>query len=162
MTPKSLLRHKSCVSRLADFGPGTAFHRVMYENEMPAPDDEIKRVVLCSGKVFYDLEAERDARELKDVTMLRLEQLAPFPEKALEAELGRFARADVVWCQEEPQNMGAWTFVAPKIEAMLLKLDGACKRPRYVGRVEAASPATGQNRVHLAEQAALVGDALTI
>ena len=134
----------------------------MYENEMPAPDDEIRRVVLCSGKVFYDLEAERDARELKDVTMLRLEQLAPFPEKALEAELGRFARADVVWCQEEPQNMGAWTFVAPKIEAMLLKLDGACKRPRYVGRVEAASPATGQNRVHLAEQAALVGDALTI
>ena len=162
MTPKSLLRHKRCVSNLVDFGPGTAFHRVMYENEMPAPDDKIKRVVLCSGKVFYDLEAARDERELKDVTMLRLEQLAPFPEKALEAELARFPRADVVWCQEEPQNMGAWTFVAPKIEAMLLKLDGACMRPRYAGRAEAASPATGQQRVHLAEQAALVNDALTI
>ncbi len=162
MTPKSLLRHKRCVSRLADFGPGTAFHRVMYENEMPAPDDEIKRVVLCTGKVFYDLEAERDAREQSDITMLRLEQIAPFPEKALEAELARFPQADIVWCQEEPQNMGAWTFVAPKIEALLLKLDGACKRPRYAGRTEAASPATGQNKVHLAEQAALVNDALTI
>jgi 2-oxoglutarate dehydrogenase E1 component len=162
MTPKSLLRHKRCVSRLADFGPGTAFHRVMYENEMPAPDDKIKRVVLCTGKVFYDLEAERDAREQSDITMLRLEQIAPFPEKALEAELARFPQADIIWCQEEPQNMGAWTFVAPKIEALLLKLDGACQRPRYAGRTESASPATGQNKVHLAEQAALVNDALTI
>ncbi|MFQ5959074.1 MAG: 2-oxoglutarate dehydrogenase E1 component, partial [Alphaproteobacteria bacterium] len=162
MTPKSLLRHKRCVSRLADMGPGTAFHRVMYEDEQPAPDEKIRRVVLCTGKVFYDLEAERDKRGIEDVTMLRLEQIAPFPDKALDEQLQRFPQADVVWCQEEPQNMGAWTYVAPRIEALLAALDGACKRPRYVGRPEAASPATGILKLHQREQAALVDAALTI
>ncbi len=161
-TPKSLLRHKRCVSRLADMGPGTAFHRVLYENEMPGPDDGIRRVVLCSGKVFYDLEAERDKRGIKDITMLRLEQLAPFPDKLLDEQLWRFPAADVVWCQEEPSNMGPWTFVAPRIETVLSGIDGGAARPRYVGRPEAASPATGVHKTHVAEQAALVDEALTL
>ena len=162
MTPKSLLRHKRCVSHLADMGPGTAFHRVLYENEMPGPDGKMRRIVLCTGKVFYDLEAERDKRGLKDVTMLRLEQIAPFPEKALGEQLQRFPRADVVWCQEEPQNMGAWTYVAPRIEELLVALDGTARRQRYVGRPEAASPATGIHKVHVREQAELVDAALNI
>ncbi len=162
MTPKSLLRHKRCVSRLEDMGPGTAFHRVLYEDEMPGPDDAIQRVVLCSGKVFYDLEAERDKRGIGDITMLRLEQLAPFPDRLLDEQLRRFPGADLVWCQEEPRNMGAWTFVAPRIEAVLAGIEGAKKRPRYVGRPETASPATGVHKVHVAEQAALVDEALTL
>ncbi len=162
MTPKSLLRHKRCVSRLKDMGPGTAFHRVLYEDEPSAPDDEIRRIVLCAGKVFYDLEAERDKRGATDVAMLRLEQLAPFPAKALAEQFQRYSRAEVVWCQEEPQNMGAWTFVAPRIEAVHAELGGAVKRPRYVGRPEAASPATGVLKTHVAEQAALVDEALTL
>ncbi len=161
LTPKSLLRHKRCVSRLEDMGPGTAFHRVLYENEQPVPDDQIRRVVLCAGKVFYDLEAERDKRAAKDVTMMRLEQLAPFPEKALGEELQRFAHADILWCQEEPRNMGAWTYVAPRIYEVLAKLGGKSKRARYVGRPEAASPASGTHKVHLSEQAALVDEALS-
>ncbi len=160
MTPKSLLRHKRCVSRLADMGPGTSFHRVLYEDAMPAPDKDIRRVLLCSGKVFYDLEAERDKRGIKDITMLRLEQLAPFPDDALKEQLARFPQAEIVWCQEEPQNMGAWTYVAPRIEALLLELDGKSKRPRYVGRPEAASPAAGFLKLHLREQAALIDAAL--
>ncbi|MFP6740822.1 MAG: 2-oxoglutarate dehydrogenase E1 component [Alphaproteobacteria bacterium] len=162
MTPKSLLRHKRCVSKLTDMGPDTAFHRVMYENDMPGPDDKMKRVVLCSGKVFYDLEAERDKRGLTDVTMLRLEQIAPFPKTPLREELKRFPNADVVWCQEEPQNMGAWTYVAPRIESLMKRLEGPSKRPLYAGRPGAASPATGTNKVHVAEQAALVDKALTL
>ncbi|MCH7931708.1 MAG: 2-oxoglutarate dehydrogenase E1 component [Proteobacteria bacterium] len=162
MTPKSLLRHKRCVSRFADMGPGTAFHRVLYEDEMPAPDEKIRRVVVCSGKLFYDLEAERDERGAKEVTMLRLEQLAPWPKTPLREQLGRFPQADVIWCQEEPENIGAWTYVAPRIESILKRLDGACKRPRYVGRPGAASPATGLLKVHQREQAELVDKALTL
>ncbi|MFQ5984108.1 MAG: 2-oxoglutarate dehydrogenase E1 component [Alphaproteobacteria bacterium] len=160
MTPKSLLRHKRCVSRLTDMGPGTAFHRVLYEDVAPGPDDKIRRVVLCSGKVFYDLEQERDASGIRDVTMLRLEQMAPFPEKPLEEQLHRFPKAEVVWCQEEPQNMGAWTYVAPRIEAVLDRIDGTSRRPRYVGRPEAAATAVGSLKVHQREQAALVDEAL--
>ncbi|MFP6729351.1 MAG: 2-oxoglutarate dehydrogenase E1 component [Alphaproteobacteria bacterium] len=161
-TPKSLLRHKRCVSKLADMGAKTAFHRVLHENVMPGPDDSIRRVVLCSGKVFYDLDAERDARGIKDITILRFEQIAPFPKTPLREELSRFPNADVIWCQEEPQNMGPWSYVEPRIEALIKRMDGASKRPRYVGRTEAASLAAGAIKVHLAEQADLVDRALTL
>jgi len=160
MAPKSLLRHKRCVSKLADMGPGTAFHRVLYENNLPGPAKGIRRVVLCSGKVFYDLEETRDAAGRKDVTMLRLEQIAPFPDEALGEELAKYPRADVVWCQEEPANMGAWTYVAPRIEQVLARLGRKGDRPRYAGRPEAASVATGLLRVHTQEQKALVDAAL--
>jgi 2-oxoglutarate dehydrogenase E1 component len=161
-TPKSLLRHKRCVSKLADMGPKTAFHRVLYENVIPGSEKKIRRVVLCSGKVFYDVEAERDARGIKDITILRLEQLAPFPKTPLREQLSRFPNADVIWCQEEPQNMGPWSYVGPRIEALIKRMDGVSKRPRYVGRAEAASPAAGSNKVHHAEQADLVDRALTL
>ena len=162
MTPKSLLRHKRAVSKLSDMGGGTSFHRVLWDDDRTLDDDAIKRVVMCSGKVYFDLFEERARRGQKDVYLMRLEQLYPFPEKALTNELGRFAAAEMVWCQEEPQNMGAWTFAAPRIEAVLEKIDAKNKRPRYAGRAEAASPATGSFSRHIKEQNKLVDEALTV
>ncbi|MEX0809493.1 MAG: 2-oxoglutarate dehydrogenase E1 component [Dongiaceae bacterium] len=161
MTPKSLLRHKLCVSRLGDMGPGTSFHRVMYDDVKLCADENVRRVVLCSGKVYYDLFEERAKREIKDVAFLRLEQLYPFPHKALKAELARFPQADIVWCQEEPKNMGAAFFVLPEIESVLTELGHAAGRARYVGRPAAASPATGLLKRHLREQALLADQALS-
>ncbi len=162
MTPKSLLRHKRCVSSSDEFLTGTSFHRVMYDNEVLCDDSEVKRVVLCSGKVYYDLFEERAERGIKNVFFLRLEQLYPFPRKALTQELERFPKAEIVWCQEEPKNMGAWTFVEPRIEEVLLDIGAECRRPIYVGREESAAPATGLLRRHLAEQKDLVNRALTV
>ncbi|MEX2201275.1 MAG: 2-oxoglutarate dehydrogenase E1 component [Dongiaceae bacterium] len=161
MTPKSLLRHKLCVSRLQDMGPGTSFHRVMYDDVKLCADAEVRRVVLCSGKVYYDLYEERAKRGIKDVFFLRLEQLYPFPHKALKAELARFPQAEIVWCQEEPRNMGAAFFVLPEIETVLGELGHAAGKPRYVGRPAAASPATGLLKRHLREQALLADQALS-
>ncbi|EKE78337.1 2-oxoglutarate dehydrogenase E1 component [Oceanibaculum indicum] len=161
MTPKSLLRHKLAVSTLADMAEGTTFHRVLYDNEVLCDDKDVKRVVLCSGKVYYDLYEERAKRGIKDVFFLRLEQLYPFPHKALAAELKRFPKAEVVWCQEEPENMGSWTFVDRKIEAVLTEIGAKHKRPVYVGRPAAAATATGLLKRHNMEQAKLVEEALT-
>jgi 2-oxoglutarate dehydrogenase E1 component len=160
MTPKSLLRHKDCISRLEDMGPGTSFHRVLAESEALAADDRVRRVVLCSGKVYYDLLAERRNRKIDDVAIVRVEQLYPFPFTALAKELRRYRQADVVWCQEEPENMGAWHFADRRIERVLGDLEMKSKRPIYVGRREAASPATGSLKTHLKEQAELVDRAL--
>ena len=161
-TPKSLLRHKLAVSPLADMATGSAFRLVIPEIDEIAPPHDVRRVVLCSGKVFYDLLAKRREEGLKDVAILRLEQLYPFPVKTLTRWLAPYANAQVVWCQEEPENMGAWWFLDRRIEAILAQLDGKAKRPVYAGRLAAASPATGLARTHLAEQAALVADALGI
>ena len=162
MTPKSLLRHKLAVSPLADFTTGSRFQYVIPEVDAIAPPDEVKRVVLCTGKVYYDLLETRRARGIKDVAIVRIEQLYPFPVVSLPKALAPYSRAEVVWCQEEPLNNGAWHHVDRRIEDVLAPLNIAAKRPRYVGRVPAASPATGQARVHAAEQAALVNDALTV
>jgi len=162
MTPKSLLRHKLAVSSLAEMGPGTTFHRVLYDNEKLCEDGAVRRVVLCSGKVYYDLFEERAKRGQTDVFFLRLEQLYPFPAKVLAHELARFPQAEIVWCQEEPKNMGAWFFVAPEIEAVMEKLGHAQRRLIYAGRPAAAAPATGLLRRHNREQAALVDAALTL
>jgi 2-oxoglutarate dehydrogenase E1 component len=156
------LRHRLCVSRLADFGPGTSFHRVMYDDVRPAEDKDVKRVVLCSGKVYYDLLEERARRDQKDVCFLRLEQLYPFPRKALTQELARLAHAEIVWCQEEPRNMGAWTFVAPEIEEVMAEVGARQARLIYAGRPVAAAPATGLLRRHNREQVQLVDAALTV
>ncbi len=161
MTPKSLLRHKLCISALDEFGPGTTFHRVLYDNEKLCEDDEVERVVLCSGKVYYDLYEERAQQGIRDVFFLRLEQLYPFPRQALIEELGRFPHAEIIWCQEEPHNMGAWTFVDRRLEEVQQDIGARQARPRYVGRAEAASPATGSLARHRKEQAALVEEALT-
>ena len=125
-------------------------------------DDKIKRVVMCSGKVYFDLLEERDARGIDDVYLLRLEQFYPFPALSLTKELERFKQAEVIWCQEEPKNQGAWSFVEPNIEWVLGRLKAKHSRPRYVGRNSTASPATGLASQHKAQQAALLNDALTI
>ncbi len=162
MTPKSLLRHKLCVSSFDDMGPGSSFRRVLPEIDTLADGKDVKRVVLCSGKVYYDLLAERREREIDNIALVRMEQLYPFPSLSLGAELKKYPDADVVWCQEEPQNMGAWTFVDRRIETLLGDLGGAAKRPVYVGREEAASPATGSSRAHAAQQHKLVDEALIL
>jgi 2-oxoglutarate dehydrogenase E1 component len=160
MTPKSLLRHKLAVSSLSDFGPGTNFHRVIGETGTIRPDDQVRRVVLCSGKVYYDLVKARTEKGDDTVALVRLEQLYPFPRRSLGEVLGRYRNAEVVWCQEEPENMGAWGFVDRRIEQVLAGLDVAARRPRFVGRAEAASPATGLFRRHAQEQTQLVSEAL--
>ena len=160
MTPKSLLRHKMAVSTLSEFEPGSSFHRVLPEIEALVPGDRVRRVVLCSGKVYYDLLADRQARKIDDVAILRLEQLYPFPDEPLEDQLVKYPNAEIVWCQEEPANMGAWFFVDRRIEAVLKSLGHETQRPHYVGRNEMAATATGLLRRHNQEQAALIEQAL--
>ncbi|MBS0959947.1 MULTISPECIES: 2-oxoglutarate dehydrogenase E1 component [Acetobacter] len=160
MEPKSLLRHKLAVSELADFGPGTRFEAVLGEVDKLAADKDIERVVLCSGKVYYDLLAERRDKELDNVAIVRLEQLYPFPETALAKELKRYPNAEVIWCQEETENGGAWLFADRRIESALTLVKHKAGRPVYVGRAAAASPATGLARIHAVEQTDLVERAL--
>ncbi len=162
MTPKSLLRHKLAVSPLSDMATGSGFKYVIPEIDKIAAPAQVKRVVVCSGKVYYDLLSERRERGIKNVAIVRLEQFYPFPARKLQEALAPYAKAEVVWCQEEPENNGGWSFVDRKIEAVLTAAGGAAKRPRYVGRAAAASPATGLARVHAAEQAALVNEALSV
>ena len=159
-TPKSLLRAKDVMSRLEDMGSDTSFHRVISEGDGIAADDRVRRVVLCSGKVYFDLLKARAATGDTRVALVRVEQLYPFPFNALGKILHRFRNAEIVWCQEEPQNMGAWNFVDRRIEQVLTRLDIAAKRPRFAGRAEAASPATGLFKRHVEEQTHLVRDAL--
>jgi 2-oxoglutarate dehydrogenase E1 component len=168
LTPKSLLRHKRVHSSLADLGPGTSFHRVLWDEAQSRPgerirlkpDAEIRRVVLCTGKVYYDLYEAREAADINDLYLMRVEQLYPFPARALLAELVRFKNAEIVWCQEEPRNMGAWTFIEHNIEWVLEQSGARQRRPQYAGRAAAASTATGQLSRHDQEQAALVRAAL--
>ena len=168
MTPKSLLRHKRVVSRLDEMGPDTTFHRVLWDDaQLPGyskirlrADAAIKRVVLCSGKVYFDLFEKREEAGRDDVYIIRLEQMYPFPARALIQELTRFPNAELIWCQEEPKNMGAWTFAHPNIEWVLGHTPSTAKTVRYVGRPASASTATGQLSQHIKEQTALVTDAL--
>lgn len=124
MSSKSLLRHRRCVSTLDEMSGGSRFHRVIGEVDSGIAPEGTRRVVFCSGKVYYDLLAAREERGIDDVALLRLEQIAPFPSRSLMVEIAKFREAEVVWCQEEPENMGAWTFVAPRIEAILTELGG--------------------------------------
>ena len=168
MTPKSLLRHKRAVSTLADMDEGTSFHRLLLDHaELPggepiklAPDGKIRRVILCSGKVYYDLYEEREKRGLSDIYLLRIEQLYPWPHKALIQELARFKGAEFVWCQEEPYNMGAWSFAQPNIERTLEFVGAAYRRPRYAGRPASAATATGLMSKHLKELKTFIDEAL--
>jgi 2-oxoglutarate dehydrogenase E1 component len=159
-TPKSLLRHKLAVSPLADMAEGSSFQFVIPEVDEIAPPEQVRRVVICSGKVYYDLLQERRSKDVKDVAIIRLEQLYPFPEITLGRILKPYTNADVVWCQEEPENMGAWNFVDRRIERVLHRLEMKSYRPVYIGREAAASPATGLARTHMAQQARLVTTAL--
>ncbi|MGY4599521.1 2-oxoglutarate dehydrogenase E1 component [Bradyrhizobium sp. GM22.5] len=169
MTPKSLLRHKRAVSRLEELAKGTTFHRILYDDAqmLPSeaiklvPDEKIRRIVLCSGKVYYDLYEEREKRGMDDIYLMRVEQLYPVPLKALVAELSRFKKAEVVWCQEEPRNMGAWHFIEPYLEWVLNQVNGASRRPRYVGRAASAATATGLMSKHQAQLKAFLDEALS-
>ncbi|MCV0394620.1 MAG: 2-oxoglutarate dehydrogenase E1 component [Rhizobiaceae bacterium] len=168
MTPKSLLRHKRAVSTLAEMSGESTFHRLLWDDAQLLPDQAIKltkdskirRVVMCSGKVYYDLYEEREKRGVNDIYLLRVEQLYPFPAKALINELSRFRNAEMVWCQEEPKNMGAWAFIDPYLEWVLAHIDAKHQRVRYAGRPAAASPATGLMSKHLAQLEAFLEDAL--
>jgi len=170
MTPKSLLRHKRVISELADFGPESSFHRILWDGAQVGnseavelvPDNKIKRVVMCSGKVYYDLFEERENRKVNDVYLMRVEQLYPFPARALIQELGRFPKAEMFWCQEEPKNMGAWSFIEANIEWVLDHISAAHRRPRYVGRAASAATATGLMSKHTAELRAFLDEALTV
>ncbi len=167
MTPKSLLRHKRCVSRVDEMGPDSYFQRWIADDAERLKDEKIKlvkdekirRVVLCTGKVYYDLYEEREKRGIDDVYLLRVEQLYPFPLKSLVHEMSRFKKADVVWCQEEPKNMGAWSFVEPYLEWVLGQAGLKAKRAVYVGRPASAATATGTMSRHLAQLKAFLDEA---
>ncbi len=168
MTPKSLLRHKRAVSTLAEMSGESSFHRLLWDDaeylkDQPVKlvkDGKIRRVVMCSGKVYFDLYEEREKRGIDDVYLLRVEQLYPFPAKALINELSRFKNAEMTWCQEEPKNMGAWSFIDPYLEWVLAHIGAKHQRVRYTGRPAAASPATGLMSKHLAQLEAFLEDAL--
>lgn len=169
MTPKSLLRHRLCVSDLDDFANGSSFHRVLWDDAEKGlsetglkADGKIRRVVMCSGKVYFDLLDARDAAGIDDVYLMRLEQFYPFPALSLVKELGRFKKAEIVWCQEEPKNQGGWAFIEPNIEWVLSRVGATKSRPVYAGRPAAASPAAGLASEHKAQQKALVNAALGI
>jgi len=169
MTPKSLLRHKRAVSRLDELSADTTFHRILYDDAQMLPnekiklvaDDKIRRVLLCSGKVYYDLYEEREKRDIDDMYFMRVEQLYPVPLKALVQELARFKNAEVLWCQEEPRNMGSWHFIEPYLEWVLNQIHAPNRRPRYAGRAASAATATGLMSKHLAQLKAMLDEALS-
>ncbi len=168
MTPKSLLRHKRAVSKLDELASGATFHRLLWDDAQLLPnekiklvaDDKIRRVILCTGKVYYDLYEEREKRGIDDIYLLRVEQLYPFPSKALVAELSRFKQAEMVWCQEEPRNMGAWFFVDVFLQWVLNQIGAKHRTMRYAGRPASASTAVGQMSKHLAQLKQFLDEAL--
>ena len=168
MTPKSLLRHKRAVSRLDEMAPATSFHRLLWDDAQALPgekiklvaDNKIRRVVMCTGKVYFDLYEDREKRGIDDIYLLRIEQLFPFPTKALVAELSRFKQVEMVWCQEEPRNMGAWFFVDVFLQWVLNQIGAKHRQMRYAGRPASASTAVGQMSKHLAQLKQFLDEAL--
>lgn len=159
MSPKSLLRHKLAVSNLTDFTAGS-FKPLIAEASKIAASDKVRKVVLCTGKVYYDLLEAREAKKINDVALIRLEQLYPFPKEELKTELKKYKNASITWCQEEPRNMGAWKFVEELIEETSIEIKHKTSRPSYAGRIASASPATGYGSYHAKEQKNLVDEAL--
>lgn len=168
-SPKSLLRHKKCVSEIEDFLPENSFHRILPDHaDFPeynliklVKDEEIKRVVLCSGKVYFDISEKRETIRNPKVQLLRIEQLYPFPVKKLASFLKRFKNADeFIWCQEEPENMGAWSFVEKYINWTLNLIGAKSKKVQYVGRKSSASTATGYLKKHVQQQDEIISKVL--
>jgi len=164
-TPKNLLRDKRCTSSLEEFGPGSRFRRILKEQDpaIVAKAEEVKRVIFCSGKFYYELLEEREKQGIQNIALVRVEQLAPFPFDKVAREVARYSNAEVYWAQEEPKNMGAWSFVQPRIETSTKVLNGVEKRPVYAGRKPAAATATGLGgKAHNFEQKAIIDAALTL
>ena len=168
-SPKSLLRHKKCVSEIEDFLPENSFHRILPDHaDFPeynliklVKDEDIKRVVLCSGKVYFDISEKRETIRNPKVQLLRIEQLYPFPVKKLASFLKRFKNADeFIWCQEEPENMGAWSFVEKYINWTLDLVGAKSKKVQYVGRKPSASTATGYLKKHVQQQNEIISKVL--
>lgn len=158
MSPKSLLRHKMMVSDISEISQGTEFKPVIGDDSVK----NAKRVILCSGKVYFDLYEAREAANIKDIALVRIDQYYPFPKEELSAELSKYSNAEVIWCQEEPKNMGAWRYIDRKIEKCLKELGCKHDRPKYIGRPESASPAAGYLKIHKVEQEKLIREAITI
>jgi 2-oxoglutarate dehydrogenase E1 component len=166
MTPKSLLNHPDAKSSLSDMGPGTMFKRLIPEADEAihaggdAVNPDVRRLIFCSGKVYYDLVNQRKELGITDIAIARVEQISPFPFDLIERHSGNFPNAEIVWAQEEPKNMGAWTYVDPRVETALRDAGGhAGARARYVGRAAAASTATGDKNQHKKEVKQLLDDA---
>ena len=162
MTPKSLLRHKLAVSPLKDLATGTRFMRVIPEIDSLAKDGDVKRLIFTSGKVYYDLLEARREKKIDDIALVRVEQYYPFPKTEIEAALKKYPNADVAWVQEEPQNMGAWTFIRSRINDVIEAAGHGANRTKYIGRKEAASPAEGYMKLHQTAQAALIANAMAV
>ena len=169
MTPKSLLRHKLATSSLDDMTTKSSFHRILWDDaETPgregkvklAKDNKVRRVVMCSGKVYYDLFEAREELGIDDVYLMRIEQFYPVPRRSIMHELKRFPGAELVWCQEEPRNMGGWSFIRDEIEWCATQIEAKMPRPRYAGRPPSAATATGLMSKHKAEMAAFINSAL--
>ncbi|RHY12836.1 hypothetical protein DYB25_002315 [Aphanomyces astaci] len=159
--PKSLLRLKQASSNLADLGPGTKFHRLLPDpSSNLVADDQVKRVVFCTGKLYYELAAEREEHGINDIALVRVEQIAPFPFDKVAEQAAKYKNAEIKWVQEEPENMGFWTYVSPRIETALTKISHDSRRPTYIGRPTSAAPATGYGAVHVLEQNRIVKKAL--
>ena len=160
MTPKSLLRHKRCISNISEFVSKSTFHRILEDDAYVKAnkliqikkDNKVKKVVMCSGKIYYDLIEERERVKNNEVIFVRLEQLYPFPAKTLANVLKRYKKAKFIWCQEEPKNMGAWNTVRNYIERTLEIINLKDINVKYVGRKASSSTATGNANKHLAEQ----------
>ena len=161
MTPKSLLRHKHCVSNLEDFSKTNSFHRILWDHALDSKYGFIKlknvkdinKVIICSGKIYFDLLQAREKNKNKNVFIIRIEQLYQFPVKTLAKDLKRFRKnAEFFWCQEEPKNMGAWNTVRNYIQWSLNYIKAKNKEVNFIGRNPAASPASGYLKKHLAEQ----------
>lgn len=159
MSPKSLLRHKMVVSDLSEMAEGTSFKPVI--GEIDKINNKVKKVILCSGRVYVDLYETREKLKIDDVAIVRLEQYYPFPKEELAEELKKYKDAEIIWCQEEPKNMGAWHFIQNKIENCLISIGRNNIRPIYVGRPAAASPSAGYYKMHVVEQERLVKQAIT-
>lgn len=152
-TPKNLLRHKRCISSLEDMGPGTRFRRVYDEvdPEITSNPERVKTLVFCSGQIYYELLQEREKLERNDVALVRLEQIAPFPFDRVATNCAKYQNAEIVWAQQEPKNMGAYSYIQPRLMTATRDLNNDEKRARYVGRPVSAAPATGMSKVHQLE-----------
>jgi 2-oxoglutarate dehydrogenase E1 component len=164
-TPKNLLREKKCTSTLDDISLSTKFIRVYPEVDpaIVAKADTVKRVVFCTGKIYYELVDERSKRNITDIAIVRIEQIAPFPWDKVALEMAQYKNAEVTWCQEEPKNMGAWSYVQPRIATATRSINNNEKRAIYAGRKPAAATATGMGgRAHEAEQNGILNAALSL